>query len=125
MDRRTRQREAIEGAMKQAAGPVMPQEILRLAAKDVESLNLSTVYRTLGRMVEEGVIVPVELPGEPVRYESREAANSHHHHFRCTHCDSVYDVAGCVAGLKALLPRGFKMSRHDITLYGTCRKCVG
>ena len=124
MGRRTRQREAIEAAMQRAAGPVMPQEILRLAADDVESLNLSTVYRTLTRMVEEGAVVPVELPGEPARYERREAAALHHHHFQCTRCDSVYDIAGCVDGLKALLPRGFKMSRHDITLYGTCRVCA-
>jgi len=123
MDRRTRQRLAIVEAIEKASGPVMPQEILRVAAANVASMNLSTVYRTLSRMVAEGVIVPVQLPGEPVRYERREAADTHHHHFRCTSCDSVYDLAGCVAGLKSLLPRGFKMIRHDITLYGTCRKC--
>ena len=124
MDRKTRQRKAIETAIAQAAGPVMPGDILRVAIKEVKTMNLSTVYRTLGRMVEEGVIVPVQLPGEPVRYELSEAAAAHHHHFQCTQCDAVYDVAGCVPGLKGLLPSGFKLSRHDITLYGTCRKCV-
>ena len=125
MSRNTRQRRAIEATIENAVGPVMPQEILRATITDVASINLSTIYRTLGRMVAEGDVVPVQLPGEPIRYERRDAAETHHHHFRCTNCDSVYDLEGCVAGLKGLLPQGFKMIRHDITLYGTCRTCAG
>lgn len=124
MQRQTAQRVAIEKAFAAAGRPLGPQEILDAARKLVPSLNLATVYRTLKRMVEDETIHPVELPGEPARYELQAAAECHHHHFHCQQCDSVYDVEGCVDGLKKLLPGGFRMTRHAIVLYGYCPSCV-
>ena len=123
MQRQTQQRVAIEAAFVSAGRPLSPQEILDAARDQVPSLNLATVYRTLKRMVEDRAIHPVELPGEPARYELQAAAERHHHHFRCDHCDAVFDMEGCVAGLKKLLPRGFRMTGHDIVLYGLCDAC--
>lgn len=123
MQRQTSQRVAIEGAFASAGRPLGPQEILDAAREQVPSLNLATVYRTLKRMVEDRAIQPVELPGEPARYELRAAADHHHHHFRCGRCDSVFDLDGCVEGLKKLLPKGFRMTGHNIVLYGDCDAC--
>lgn len=123
MQRQTSQRVAIEGAFVSAGRPMGPQEILDAAREQVPSLNLATVYRTLKRMVEDQAIHPVELPGEPPRYELQAAAKHHHHHFRCRRCDSVFDLKGCVNGLKKLLPKGFRMNGHDIVLYGDCDTC--
>lgn len=125
MQRQTPQRVAIEEAFTEAGRPLGPQEILDFARERVPSLNLATVYRTLKRMVEDQAIHPVELPGEAPRYELQTAADHHHHHFRCGVCDAVFDLSGCVDGLKKLLPAGFKMTGHDITLYGSCAACNG
>jgi Fur family ferric uptake transcriptional regulator len=73
-------------------------------------------------MVDERAIHPVELPGEPPRYELREAAE-HHHHFRCRTCAAVFNLDGCVEGLKGMLPEGFRMTGHDIVIYGYCEAC--
>ena len=124
MQRRTPQRITIERVFARAGRPLAPQEIYEAAREEVPSLNLATVYRTLKRMSEEGAIAAVELPGEPARYESRQAAEQHHHHFRCSRCGSVFDVEGCVEGLKQLLPEGFEMTGHDILLHGVCPACV-
>ncbi len=124
MQRQTAQRVAIEAVFGAAGRPLGPLEVLDAARERVPSLNLATVYRTLKRMQEEHAIHPVELPGEAPRYELRAAAERHHHHFRCCECDSVYDLKGCVAGLKKLVPSGFRMTDHEIVLYGTCRCCT-
>lgn len=124
MQRQTPQRIAIESEFASAGRPLGPQEILDAARRHVPSLNLATVYRTLNRMVEDRTIRPVQLPGAPPRYELRLVADRHHHHFRCEKCDSLFDLQGCVQGLKKLLPRGFLMKRHDIILYGLCRSCA-
>lgn len=124
MRRRTNQRAAIERVIADAGRPLKPAEILDRARSDVPTLNLATVYRTLSLLAETGEICPVELPGEPPRYEPREVADRHHHHFRCTRCDAVFDLEGCVSGLKALVPRGFEMTGHDILLHGMCKDCV-
>ena len=124
MQRQTPQRLAIKAALAGIGRPLTPLEILDVARVRVPSLNLATVYRTLRRMGDAGEIAPVELPGEPPRYQPREAAEHHHHHFRCTTCHAVFNVEGCVEGLKKLLPKGFRMTAHDIVLYGLCRSCA-
>ncbi len=125
MSRVTRQREAIHAAFKAAGRPLSPTEVLELAQPDAPSLSLATVYRTIRRMEEDGELAPVELPGGSARYELQAAADHHHHHFHCDDCDKVFDIEGCPGGLKSLLPKGFKLQRHEITLYGRCDGCAG
>ncbi len=119
----TAQRLAIESAIDSAVGPVSPAEVLEIARRDVPLLSLATVYRTLKRMVRDGEIAAVGLSGQPPRYERAHVAREHHHHFWCQKCDTVFDLQGCVDGLKDLLPRGFQMTTHEITIHGQCRSC--
>ena len=121
----TRQRTAIERAISGAGRPLSPEEILERASADVPRLGLSTVYRTIRKLDEEGLIAQVNLPGQPPRYETSQAAESHHHHFRCESCDRVFDVHGCPGGFKAMLPAGFVLKGHSITLRGLCDRCAG
>ena len=74
-------------------------------------------------MVEAGELVTVELSGQPPRYERAQVAEVHHHHFWCDGCDIVFDLQGCVQGLGDLLPRGFQMTNHDLTIRGRCPDC--
>lgn len=119
----TSQRRAIETAIASAAGPVSPAAVFEAARQEIPKLSIATVYRTLKRMVDAGEITPVKLAGQPPRYEPSKVANHHHHHFWCQECDTVFDVEGCVEGLRKLLPAGFRMTSHEITLHGLCRKC--
>ena len=75
-------------------------------------------------MEEDGVLVPVAVSGQPDRYELAEIAASHHHHFHCTVCDRMFDVDGCVGKLAGLLPKGFTLEDHELTLRGRCESCV-
>lgn len=122
MDRHTAQRIAIEASLRSAQRPLSPAEILDLARHDSPTINLATVYRTLKRLTESGLIRAVELPGEPSRYEL--AGLPHHHHFKCDECDRVYDVPGnCPSGLAHGLPSGFRVRDHEVVLVGTCADC--
>ena len=121
--RTTKQRRAIEAALRAAKRPLNPQEVLDLARDEVENLGIATVYRTLRVMSEAGEISAVQLPGEPPRYEMSHAADHHHHHFHCEKCNRVYDIHGCPTGFTAMLPNGFRLSRHEVVLYGVCGEC--
>jgi Fur family transcriptional regulator, ferric uptake regulator len=121
----TRQREAIMQALSKSARPMSPAEILKAAGKHVKSLSLATVYRNLKALADDGQIHPVQLPGEPPRYELREAASHHHHHFHCETCDKVFDIAGCPKGLEGMVPSGFTLRSHELVLYGVCSGCGG
>ncbi|RMH14655.1 MAG: transcriptional repressor [Planctomycetota bacterium] len=124
MARTTRQRTAIQQAFETAQRPLAPSEVLKLASKLVPSMSLSTVYRTLRRMEEEGMIAPVSVPGEPPRYELAHVAEHHHHHFHCNRCGRVFDLVGCPTGLSRLVPRGFVLEEHTLVLHGLCAECA-
>lgn len=123
MQRHTRQRVAIASALGVSGRPLSPAEILESARAAVPSLNLATVYRTLKRLGEAGTVIAIDMPGEAPRYKLRREEEHHHHHFRCNKCEGVFCMEGCVEGLKELLPEGFRMTGHDIVLYGFCAAC--
>lgn len=106
MERSTRQRRAIRRVLLETRRPLSPREILELARKQVPSLGLATVYRNLRALVEEGAVVPVALPGEPLRYEA--AGAGHHHHFLCRGCGRAFELPGCRLGPTWTFPPGFR-----------------
>ena len=120
--RMTEQRRAIMATFRRGRRPLSPGEVLTLAAKDVRSLNLTTVYRTLKAMVESGDIVAVAVVGKSTRYEL--SGLDHHHHFLCEKCDRLFDVPGCPGTFRKLAPRGFKVTGHELMLTGRCKACA-
>lgn len=121
--RTTKQKEAIKAVLEEQAGPLLPDDIHRLAVKAVPSLGIATVYRSLKNLQEEGQVCCVEIPGQAPRYERSD--KGHHHHFHCKECGDVFDLDKCVEGLKKLAPPGFKVTDHEIILYGVCKDCAG
>jgi Fur family transcriptional regulator, ferric uptake regulator len=122
MERDTAQRRAIREVFDESERPLGPREVLDAAQDRVPSLGIATVYRTVKALVEESWLVPVELPGEPPRYE--RAGKQHHHHFVCRACDRVFEVEGCPGNLGAVVPRGFQLQAHEVVLYGRCAACA-
>ncbi len=121
--RNTRQRETILGVLQTAEGPLSIPEIHTRAKSNLESLGLATVYRAVKRMQTDQDILEVELPGEEVRYEVRRL--HHHHHFRCQKCHKVFELDFCPLHLPSgtLLPNGYRVFDHHLTLYGLCQTC--
>ena len=122
-ERATQQRSAIRAAFDGCRRPLSAGELHEFARAKCPNLGMSTVYRELKRLQESGAIAQVEVPGGPVRYELAEMAAKHHHHFRCDSCDRVFDLEGCPGGLSQLLPNGFELREHELTLVGTCAEC--
>ncbi|HVZ44184.1 MAG TPA: transcriptional repressor [Ramlibacter sp.] len=128
MERNTRQQEAVLEALRRGREALTPAEILQRARASVPTLNLSTVYRRLGALLEQEQVAIVSLPGQPARYEAAcEHAHGdpahHHHHFHCTTCDRVFALHACPGSMKKLVPNGFRVDSHDLTLHGRCPSC--
>jgi Fur family transcriptional regulator, ferric uptake regulator len=82
---------------------------------------MATVYRTIKALTDEGWLVPVEVPGEPPRYEVRGKA--HHHHFHCLKCRRLFELNGCLEHVGKLIPRTFRVVDHVVLIYGYCAGC--
>jgi Fur family ferric uptake transcriptional regulator len=119
--RNTRQKEAIRTAFLKTDRPLSPEEALSFAQQQAEAVSIATIYRNIANLVEEQWLVPVDIPGQATRYEV--AGKAHHHHFQCTSCNTVHELAGCTMQTKPKLPRGFTYSSHEFFVYGTCAAC--
>ncbi len=122
MDRNTRQKQAIASILRVHSNPLSPKEILEFAIKEVPSIGIATVYRSLKALSLSGQVVTVEIPGEPPRYE--RADKGHHHHFLCRACGEVFDLKTCLDGIKKMAPPKFRVDDHEIILYGACKDCA-
>lgn len=119
--RNTPQRNAIIKVIENESRPLSVEEILSEGIKIVPSLGVATVYREIKRLQESGDITVVNLPGGGVMYE--KSGISHHHHFKCESCGVVYDIPGCMEELQKNLPKGFRLTGHEVFLYGLCDRC--
>ena len=119
--RDTRQKKAIREAFSEAARPLSPEEAQVEAAKRVRGISAATIYRNIHALLEDAWLSAVDVPGEPARYEV--AGKGHHHHFHCEHCGRIYDLAGCTLQPGPKLPGGFRLTGHELFLYGLCSRC--
>ena len=108
-------------ALSDADRPLTPEEILASAKEQEPSIGIATVYRSIRFFLESEQIVEVKVPGEASRYEL--TGKDHHHHFQCRDCGRLFEVEGCPKDIGKIVPKGFKLESHDITLNGHCREC--
>lgn len=98
--------------------------IYQQVKKRFPMISLGTVYKTLERFYEVGLIQKVSPITEVARYD----ANIHpHHHLVCLECQSIQDIEEMLADHKVELPEanGFKVMRRQVVLQGYCKDCQG
>ena len=121
MIRQTRQRLAIEEVFRKESRPLTPPEVFEGARRIVPKIGLRTIYRQLKDMTTEGLIVGVDYPGQPLRYEWVQLG--HHSHFICRKCDRVYDLQTEVPDVTITPPTGFLITGQETVFYGCCPDC--
>ena len=122
--RNTEQQRVIRQTIEDAGRPLLIKEIHEMSVCQSSGIGLRTVYRSIKRLLEDQLITRVKLTGQLDRYELATPSDSHHHHFHCNSCDRVFDVKGCPGRLDKMLPNGFLLEDHEITLKGLCKACA-
>jgi Fur family ferric uptake transcriptional regulator len=121
MIRLTRQRLAIEQVFHRERRPLTPAEVFEYAKQQHPTLGLRTVYRQLNDMANDGLIVGVDYPGQPLRYEW--VRNCHQAHFICRDCNRVFGLPVEVDEIAIQPPPGFAVTGQETVFYGTCPDC--
>jgi len=119
--RDTAQRRAIRQVFEQEDRPLSAAEAHRIAQEICPGLGIATAYRVVNRMVGEGWLSQVVVPGGTTFYEL--ASKAPHHYFLCEACGRLFNTACAPKNVAALSPEGFRVARHDVFLYGRCRYC--
>lgn len=121
--RATRLRVAVLRALGDG-GHLGADEVLTLAAREVEGTSLQAVYGVLRAFIDTGLARCIEPAGSSTLYEVRVGDN--HHHLVCTECRLVVDVDCAVGTPPCLEPtddHGFTVSQAEVTYWGLCPDC--
>ncbi|MCS7003000.1 MAG: transcriptional repressor [Dehalococcoidia bacterium] len=120
----TPQRLAILDALMRANDHLAAEDIYSAIAAEHPSVNLSTVYRTLGTFEAHHLVRGADLGLGRVVYHW--TGGRRHHHLVCHDCGTVIDCAD--DDLQPLVERlearyGFLADLHHQSIFGHCRSC--
>jgi Fur family transcriptional regulator, ferric uptake regulator len=125
--RTTVQGGAVRSVLVEGAGFRSAQDIhaaLRLQGKPV---GLSTVYRHLQSLVEQGAADVIQSrDGEATYRYCGETTSAHHHHLVCRKCGHTEEVmAPAIERWAADIASKFDFSDvdHTVEIFGTCAPC--
>ncbi len=93
--------------------------------KQIPTLSKTTIYNTLKTLTEKGLVSPITIEDNEVRYD---ADISFHGHFKCIRCGMLYDIELDQTSIDKRLSVSRKIQGHYITerqIYfkGICKKC--
>ncbi len=121
--RNTVQRTIIEDELRRLANHPTADEVYEAVHASHPSIGRATVYRTLGRLSDEGLIGRVKINNGADHFDHQAFA---HYHVRCTCCGRVDDVMIPVLGEvdeAAARVTGYQITGHALQFDGVCPTC--
>ena len=124
--RLTPQRMMVLEAIEASHDHISAEEIHARARLQYPYINISTVYRTLELLKENGLVTETDLGGG--RFLYHPTGKAQHHHLVCRKCGKVRDIDITVLDrlreqLKA--QHSFDAELEHIAIFGTCDRCEG
>ncbi len=123
--RGTRQAEALAFVLGSLTGFNSAQQIHAELRRRGERIGLTTVYRHLQVLSEDGQLDTIRDVGGETLYR-RCRSEAHHHHLICRRCGTSVEVEGRVVeqwAEKVAAKAGFTAMDHTVELSGLCPRC--
>jgi Fur family ferric uptake transcriptional regulator len=122
--RNTKQRKVILKFVKSLGCHPTAEQIFDAVRKELPRTSLSTVYRNLGILVDQGEIVTVKGTGREIHYDHNIEK---HNHIKCSICGRICDVNVDLVDrntLKSDSVSGFIVNEVYLTFVGICPECA-
>ena len=122
--RNTWQKTAVLDELSNTEEFVSAQELHQKISQSGKKLGLTTVYRALTEMVEQGLADSLSLSDGEMRY--RICTPEHHHHLICRVCGKTveFDLPGFEELAQSVAKlNSFTELSHEIELFGICKDC--
>lgn len=127
--RMTEQRRLILDALAHSPDHPTAEELYRRVKPKNQGINLSTIYRTLRWLEQEGLVNSYHFEGEPHqdRFDPVVGQAVDHHHFRCRNCSKIieFDAPQLEAVSQMFIHQhGGQIDSGSIVFYGLCAECA-
>ncbi len=118
--RMTSQRKSILTLLSKTAQPKSAEMIYE--ELPLHTMNLSTVYRTLDTFFAQGIISKSTMQNTAYYYINKK---DHHHYMICLSCQKMYEMDCHLDHFadQVATEHHFKITHHDMTVYGYCEDC--
>jgi len=123
--RNTWQREAVKKGLADFADSISAQGLHIFLGQEGVDLGLATVYRSLGVLVEEGLVDAIQSPDGESLY--RLCASGHHHHLICQNCGFTVEIEAPDVEKWATAEankHGFTKPEHHMEVFALCANCT-
>jgi Fur family ferric uptake transcriptional regulator len=123
--RGTKQAEALASVLDSLPGFWSAQQIHAELRSRGERIGLTTVYRQLQVLSEDGLLDTIRDAGGETLYRRCRSA-VHHHHLICRICGTSVEVEGRAVerwAEKVAAEAGFTAVDHTVELFGLCPRC--
>ena len=123
--RMTRERRAILDEMLEVRGHFDADQLLMLFRRKGIPVSRATLYRTLARLVDAGLVHKIEMATGQARYEPMFGRH-HHDHMVCLDCGRIIEFEN--RDIERLQDeicqrKKFTMTGHTHQIRGTCESC--
>jgi Fe2+ or Zn2+ uptake regulation protein len=121
--RGSKQKKAVLSSVVSSADHPSADQIFLRVRKQMPGVSLSTVYRNLGILVQEGELIAVSGPGAEIHYDH---LTENHCHVQCRMCGKVCDVLSARVDFASMLPVtacDFNIDGVSVTFTGICEEC--
>ncbi len=101
------------------------EQLLDLCRAQDPKVSRATVYRTLSVLEEAGFVEGLDTGDGSRRFE-HVLNHEHHDHMVCLHCGAIFEFRDeeLERRQEAAARRiGFRIERHSLRIYGSCRAC--
>jgi Fe2+ or Zn2+ uptake regulation protein len=125
--RMTLQRRLILETLEELGGHPTAEQIFELACQQDSSLNLSTVYRTLRWLEQEGLVSARRFDENDRQDRFDPALPVEHHHFICSICKRVIEFDDPIfkaAASRFEYEHQAKVTSASVVFIGVCNACM-
>lgn len=117
------QRRQIVSAALELRGAFTVEDLARATHARDTYIGTATVYRAVAALEGSGWLERVGERDGSALFARCSAGAHHHHHVVCEQCGRI-EVTECPVVIStAENPDGFRITRHEVTLYGVCPAC--
>jgi Fur family ferric uptake transcriptional regulator len=123
--RRTGQRETIIRSAFSNEEHFTAEELFERVRQNRSNISLATVYRTLGLMVEAGLLREIDLGDDQTTYDPNFLEKPSHNHLVCIECGRVVEFEDAhIDLLNDCVTRrlGFKPLRQSLKIEANCEQ---